>query len=145
VQLVALQNGRPRPGPVAPANHLRLFVQMPIEQHGAIAATGNLEKQQRRATGQAQHFDAQPWLRLRAAPALRQCDGGLHVTVNLPGGVEGGRLAGNADVPDQPGADLTAPLVRAEAVDRSGAHHPPPPPPQAGWMVKPTTSKSSPR
>ena len=52
--------------------------------------------------------------RLRAAPVVRQRDGGVDVTVGLPVRVEVRRLAGDADVVDQARDDLCVPFVRDE-------------------------------
>ena len=72
VQLAVLEHRGPRAEPFAPASHLRLLVEMPVQQHRAIAGSGtagrNFEEQHRRATGQADNFERQPAHRLARAP-----------------------------------------------------------------------------
>ena len=61
VQAVALEHRRPRAEPLAPAVHLRLLVEVPVEQHGVglvAAADGrHLDHDHRRAAGQLVHVD----------------------------------------------------------------------------------------
>ena len=63
VQAVALDHRRPRPEAVAPAVHLRLLVQVAVEEHGVVAGTvaegGDVHDDERRAAGQLGDVDRQ--------------------------------------------------------------------------------------
>ncbi len=126
VQLVAAQHRHPRAEVVVPAGHLRLLVQVAVQQHGVVAGFGagggNFQQQQRRAAFQAHHFDLQARQLLRLGPGFHQGDGLLHVAVLDPIGVEHRRFVGNADVFDQLRNDLAVPLFTDELAELGAVH-----------------------
>ena len=109
VQLVTLDDRLPRAETRAPAGHLRLLVQVPIEQHRSRRTARNLDEQQRRAPGQADDLELHADDRLTAAPVGGQLHGLLDVAVRLPVRIEVRRLARDADVLRQARDDVAIP------------------------------------
>ncbi len=108
VELVAVTDRRPGVEPLAPALKLRLFVEVPVEEHRVlrrVTHARDLDEDQGRATrtvvvlelydldGRA--LDARELL---AREALEEGDGAVHVTGIGPPRVEARRLVGDADV-----------------------------------------------
>ncbi len=74
VKFSVFVNRDPRAGAVAPAGHLRLLVQVPVEQHRALLVEPpgcrNIEIQHRRAFAQTDDFQGQAGDALRLHPAF---------------------------------------------------------------------------
>ena len=126
IQLVALDHRHPRAQVIVPAGHLRLLVQMAVQQHGVGAGFGScrrdFDEDQRRAAFKAHHFHLHARYRLRLRPALHQLDRLFHVPVGHPILVEHRRLVGDADVLDQLRDDVVIPFLGYVAVDFDGVH-----------------------
>jgi hypothetical protein len=60
IEPVALDYRLPRPQSLGPAVHLRLLVQMAIEQDRVVHLAWNLDQDHGRAAGQAHHLEAGP-------------------------------------------------------------------------------------
>src|SRR5262249_14957584 len=119
VEPVTATDGRPRPEPLAPADHLGLLVEVAVEEDRLVRAPGNLHQKERRPAGQADALDLQPLPRALPRPAGRELDGSVQMAVRLPFAVEAGRLRRDADVLLERGDDPRRPGVldeRAEAV-----------------------------
>ena len=72
VELVALDDRRPRPEALAPAGHLGLLVEVAVEQHGALGERRvggrHLAHDERREAGEAVDVDGEPGDRAGRAP-----------------------------------------------------------------------------
>ena len=118
VQVIAPTHGRPRAQPLRPAHHLRLLVAVTVEQHRVVRAPRDFHEDDRRASGQFDHLDAQALEGTLAAPVDDELDGAGDVPVLAPGRIEHGRLRGNTDVVAEGGNDALVP----DALDeRQGA------------------------
>ncbi|MNI36591.1 hypothetical protein D3C73_906470 [compost metagenome] len=126
IQLVAAKDRGPRAEVVVPAGHLRLLVQVAVEQDGVVAGFGagsrNFQQNQRGTAFQAHHFDLQAGQVLGLGPGFHQGDRLLHVAVLHPIGVEHRRLVGDADVVDQLRDDFAVPLVIDELAELGAVH-----------------------
>ena len=117
IKLVAFDPRDPRPVPLGPADHLRLLVEMAVEQHrigiAAGAAGGHLDQHQRRAAGQPDDLERRAGQRgdPRSRPALEQLDGIVHIAVLGPLRIEGRRFVRDLDVLDQRRDDIVAPAL----------------------------------
>ena len=109
VELVAFAHRFPGRKSRSPSAHLRLLVEMAIEQHRVGAAAGDLHEDDRRALFQANDFQREARDGLLAAPALDERDRAVHVARLAPGGVVGRGFVGNADVVEQGRDDLGLP------------------------------------
>ena len=117
IEPVAVDARRPRPVPLFPADHLRLFVEMAVEQHriGIVtgAAGGYLDQQQRRPAGQPDDVERCAGQRgdPLARPPFEQLDGVLHIAVLFPLRIEGWRFVRDFYVLDQGRDDIVAPAL----------------------------------
>src|SRR5574340_1815055 len=98
VELVAANHRRPGIESLGPAGELGLFVEVAVEQYRIVAAAGYLDKNQGRASIDAQNFELHARHFVATAPVGSELHGALHVAVLLPVAVEGHRLVGDADV-----------------------------------------------
>jgi hypothetical protein len=103
VELAVLDLRDPGPEVLAPAGHLRLLVEVAVEEHGAgDAVVGrDLDQQDRRAAGELHHLDLHALDREAAAPRLGELHRGVDVPVPRPVLVEVRALRGDGDVLDQ--------------------------------------------
>ena len=124
VQAVAFHHRFPSALAFVPAGHLRLLVQVAVEQDAVVVATAircrHLDEDQRRAAFQAHHFQCHARHVLRARPGLHQRHRLLHVPVLHPVGVEHRRLVGDADVLHQLRDDLGVPFGADEVAGLAG-------------------------
>ena len=113
VELVALDQRHPGAEALEPAGHLRLLVEMAVEQHRLLAgaARRHLDQDHRRPSLEPDDLQrgAGKAGNLLAGIALEHADGVLHVAMGLPGRVERRRLVGDPDVVDQRRHDLVVP------------------------------------
>ena len=132
VESVPFHDRRPGPQALPPAGHLRLFVQMPVEQHGVVAGAGDVHEQQRRSARQARHFQLQARHRLLFAPARKLLRRLLHEAPGLPIGVKQRGFVRDLDVLLQFRNDLGFPhllaiggqagVIRGNRLGRGGRH-----------------------
>jgi hypothetical protein len=117
IELVALADGGPWAAAVAPAGHLRLLVEMAVEQHAVIARARNVDQYDRRALRQPHHLEARPGDagELAPGPAGQQRHRVVHIAMRHPIRVEGRRFVGNADVVDELRHDLVGPALLDKA------------------------------
>src|SRR5262249_29092162 len=103
IELVLLQDGYPGAGSLRPADHLRLLVEMPIEQYAVLALAGDVDEDDRGASRQPYDLEAGAGKigDLAPRPALEQCHRFVHVAMRRPVRIEGRRFVGNPDVLDQ--------------------------------------------
>src|SRR5262249_31769262 len=88
VELVAFETRDPGTITLRPPHHLRLLVEMAIEQHSVCALAGDLDENDRSAPRQPDDFEGgarQGW-ELRLRPALEQRDGFIHIAAGCPVG-----------------------------------------------------------
>ena len=140
VELVAPAHGRPRAEALAPADHLRLLVEVAVEKHGVVAAAGHLHVDDGRAAGEAHHLHAQAVDLARATPGLDQRHRAIDVAVRLPVGVEHGRLGRDLHVLGERGENVSIPrlLHEGQRLLRVEGHHF-----FAGWSARHTRSARS--
>ena len=130
VELVARHHRRPGAVALGPAGHLRLLVEMAIEQHGFLRRrrppAGDLDQDEGRAAGQAHHLErgAGQGRELPLRPARQQGHGLLHMAMLGPIGVEGRGFVRDPDVFGQPGQDFRLPAAVDEARQFVPVHHP---------------------
>src|SRR5262249_41913914 len=60
-EAVVLHDGRPWPGPFGPALHLRLFVEMAIEQDRVVRLSRYCDENKGRTLGQADNVEPRAW------------------------------------------------------------------------------------
>ena len=120
VEPVAATDRRPGPQPLAPADHLGLLVEMPVEEHRALAGARNLHEEHRRPVRQPHDLDVEALDRTLARPARRELDGPVQVTVSLPLAVEARRLRRDANVLLERGNDPRVPRVLRESSEPVG-------------------------
>ncbi len=120
VQFSVLDQRIPWAESFAPASHLRLLVEMAIEQHRGIAGAGNIEIEKRRAAGQADDLHVKSAHRLPFHPRFGEADDAFDMAARCPPRVEVRRLRGNADVVDQLRNDLFVPLSGDSGGECSG-------------------------
>ena len=111
VELAVLDYRRPRAKARAPADHLRLLVQVAVEQHGvlALARAGHVDEKARRTAFEPHGLELHPGNGIALAP-LRGVLGRLvNVAVGLPVAVEVRRFRRDADVLDQRRDDRVVP------------------------------------
>ncbi len=104
VEPVALDDGVPRPEALAPALHLRLLVQVSVQDDravGRVAARRHVHIKERCAFAEAHHLEGHVRQGMGPAPPLEERDGVVHVAVARPVRVEGGGLVGDLDVLDE--------------------------------------------
>ena len=112
VQLVVLQHRLPGPGAFGPALHLRLLVEMAVQQDGARRLAGNLDEDQRRAALAAAPLPAS---RREAACSFSRAQAANSATTLSiwpcfsHSGSKAGLLVGDADVIGQGGDDVVVP------------------------------------
>jgi hypothetical protein len=113
VELVAFETRDPRAVALGPSDHLRLLVEMTIEQHGLPTFARDIDEDDWRAPGQSDDFEGRTrkGRELRARPALEQRHGLVHKAVRRPIRVEGRRFVRDLDVFDQDRDDLVAPAL----------------------------------
>ncbi len=113
IELVAFEPRNPRSKAVGPADHLRLLVEVAVEQHGVGAVARHIDQDDRRAARQPDNFEAGAGQRgqFRPRPALEHGYGLLHITVRRPVGIEGRRFVRDLDVFGQDRNDLVAPTL----------------------------------
>jgi hypothetical protein len=123
-ELVTGEDRGPRSAAFAPPDHLRLLVEMTVEQHAIVARTGNIDEDHRRPLRQPHDLERRTLDRrhLPPRPALEQGDGVVHVAMRRPFGVESRRFVGDADVFDQLRHDLVAPALIDEAHELRPIH-----------------------
>ena len=124
VEPVALDDRRPRAEAVAPAGHLRLLVEVPVQQDGAVGERRvggrHLAHDQRREAGQAVDVDGEPGDRSRRAPVADQLDGLAPCSRAPPTSASKAlRDVGDADVLGQRRQDVVGP-ASVDAVRQSG-------------------------
>src|SRR5262249_41340939 len=92
--LVAFETRYPGAVALRPPRHLRLLVEMAVEQHRVLALAGNIDEDHRGARGQPDDLQrgAGKGGELRPRPALEQPDGVVHIAVGCPVRVESRRL-----------------------------------------------------
>ena len=132
VELVGLQPRNPGPIALEPARHLRLLVEMAVEEDRAIlpalAQSGSgcrhLDDDDRRAPGKMHHLQlrAAQARKIRLGPAGEEIDGLVHESMGRPIAIEGRGFVGDADVVDQGGDDLLGPAALDE-LHQSGLVH----------------------
>ena len=113
VELAVLEQRLPGPVALTPAAHLRLLVEMAVEQDRAMVvfALGRyVEVQQGRAAGQSHDLQLEPAHGLFLHPRLGQPDDALDVPVGFPLRIEMRRLRRNTDIVGELGDDLGVPL-----------------------------------
>ena len=114
IQLAVLKQWCPRPKVGAPAGHLRLFVEVAVEQDGLVVAAfsggRNVKKQHGCAIALAYHFHGQPRDILRGNPGARLLDGGIQKTMFGPVRVKARRLGRQLDVFDELRNNFAVPL-----------------------------------
>src|SRR5215813_12864227 len=73
IKLVALKTREPGPIPFGPADHLRLLVEMAVEQNPVLALARHVDDDDRSAPGQSDDLEGGTWKRrqLRPRPALK--------------------------------------------------------------------------
>ena len=103
VEPVALDHRRPRAEAVAPAGHLRLLVEVAVEQHGVVGrprvgGAGSPSRSAGVRPGSSWTSTVRPAIGRGRAPVADQLDGRVHVAVRVPVGVEHRRHVGDADV-----------------------------------------------
>ncbi len=118
IELVTLDHRLPGPQPLGPAGHLRLLVQVAVEQHAVGTLARNVDQNHGGPALQPDHLEggALQRLDLAAGPSHEQVHSLVHVAVRGPIGIEGGTLVGDADVVHQRRNDLGVP----EPVDEAG-------------------------
>src|SRR5579862_4767425 len=57
IELLALQNRRPWTQMARPAAHLRLLVEMAVQQHAVVRLTGDIDVDEWCSAAEANHFD----------------------------------------------------------------------------------------
>ena len=122
VQLAVLEQGIPGAEGFAPADHLRLLVQVAVQQYAAIAGAGNVEIKQRGAAGKTHDLECQAANGLLSHPRFRKPDCALDVTIDFPLRIEMRRLGRNADVLGELRDDLGVPLNRDSGEEVLGVH-----------------------
>ena len=122
IELAVLVQRIPRSVALSPAGHLRLLVQVAVEQHRAVSGPGDVEIQQRGAARQADDFDRQSPHRLLLHPCMREPDDTLDVAMTFPLRIEVRRLRRNADVIGELRDDVLVPL-RADCREQSRVIH----------------------
>src|SRR5215472_9138437 len=100
VELPVFKQRVPRSVAGTPTNHLRLLVEVSVQQHGAITLVGarHVEIEQGSACQQAYDFQREPTHALLSYPRFGEPDDAFDVTVCLPRRIEMRRLRGDADV-----------------------------------------------
>jgi hypothetical protein len=98
IQAIAFDHRLPRIEARAPSRHLRLLVEMAIQQNRLAHVARNFNKYERRALRQPDHFQREPLDRLAARPFLEACNHAIHLAVRRPIGIESHRFVGNADI-----------------------------------------------
>ncbi len=88
VEPVAVPHGSPRPEVRPPAVHLRLLVQMAVQQHVALPRAGDLDQYDRGPVREPHHLHVHVRVRLAPAPRDHQVDCLVHESMRLPIGVE---------------------------------------------------------
>ncbi len=126
VQPVVLDHGLPGAEVVGPAAHLRLLVEVAVQQDGVFGIrafrTRDVHEDQRGAAFQANHLGRHAGKVLRLAPAENPLHRVVHVTVLGPLGVEMRRLVRNPDVFDEFGDDLVVPFFVDEFLQGGLVH-----------------------
>ena len=135
IQLSVFVLRRPRSEIAAPAGELGLLVEVAVHEHRlarrrgigsasrACTGRGDLEKQHRRATGQANNFKRQALDLLRLDPAGRISQHGLDVAMLGPLLVEARRLGRNLDVIGDLADDVAVPLRAGVGQGRGSVEH----------------------
>ena len=113
IELVAFEARDPGAVPFRPSDHLRLLVEMAVEQHGVLALARDVDEDDGGAPGQPDDLERGSRKRgeLGPRPALEQRYGILHIAVRRPIRVEGRRFVGDPNVFDQGRDDLIAPAL----------------------------------
>ena len=127
VEPIALHDRQPRTEAGAPPAHLRLFVEVAVEQHRRGCAgvqtpefaaryvcaryvyARYIYKNERRAAREPHHLDTETRDRLCLGKGHKARHHLIHVAVRLPFGIEGRGLVGDADVLDERGEDGSIP------------------------------------
>ena len=124
VELAVLEQRIPRTVAVAPSAHLRLLVEMAVQQHGPITlvAAGNIEIEQRSAAGQAHDLHRETAYRLLLHPGIREADDALDVAVGFPLRIEMRRLRRDANVVGKLRDDFAVPLGGDRGEKRRRVH-----------------------
>ena len=124
VEAVAVEHRLPRAESVAPAGHLRLLVEVAVEQDGVVGQVGSgrrdLAEHHRRAAVDLEHLHGHAVDGPVLAPLPDQLGGPGHVPVLAPRGVERRRHVGDADVVVQPVDDVGPPAVVDDVLDGGG-------------------------
>ncbi len=103
IEPVAPDHRDPRSQTLRPAGHLRLLVQVAVEQHAVGALAGNVDQDHRSAALEPHHLEGGPLqgFDLAPGPGREQLHRLVHVSVGGPIRVEGRALVGDPDVVDQ--------------------------------------------
>src|SRR5215469_11405634 len=131
VELVALDERRPRAIALEPADHLGLLVEMAVEEHGLLmGASGgaprcrHLDEDDGRPALEPHDLEAGAGEagELPPRPAFKKTNGVLHIAVHRPVGVEGGRLVWDLDVLDEGRHHLVIPALADELAEPRRVH-----------------------
>src|SRR5215475_13753134 len=100
VELPVFEQRVPRSVAWTPTYHLRLFVEVSVQQHGAITLVGarHVEIEQGSASRQADDFQREPAHALLSDPRFGEPDDAFDMTISLPCSSEVRRLRRDADV-----------------------------------------------
>ena len=121
VEAVAAADGRPRPQALAPAHHLRLLVEVSVQEDGLVRRPRDLHQEDRRPARQPDDLHLEALDRTLARPARRELDRPVQVAVGLPLAVEPRRLRGDADVFLERGDDPRVPRILDESTEPIGS------------------------
>src|SRR5439155_1306325 len=108
-EAVAPAHRRPRPAVRRPADHLRLLVAVPVEQHRVTAGARSFHQDDGRPALEAHDVERQALDPPLPRPLGDERYGALDVAVLRPLGVEHGRLGRDADVLGERGDDVAVP------------------------------------
>ncbi len=101
VQLAVADDRRPRTEALVPAVHRRLLVQVSVQQHSLLGASGHLDEHQRGAPVEPDHVEAEAGHVLSPHPVNDQLHRAIHMAVAIPVRVIGRRLVRNPQIVGQ--------------------------------------------